>query len=88
MLALVNQLAGPGHVEITSAFIGTQPSSYPTNTIYLWTSGPQEAVLKVNLNPAAGLRCPPSRSGCGRPCAGPCPRPPSPSSPATWWARC
>ena len=58
VLALVSQLAGPGNVEITSAFIGTQPSSYPTNTIYLWTSGPQEAVLKVNLNRDAGLRLP------------------------------
>lgn len=55
VLALVRQLAGPGNVAITSAFVGTQPSSYPINTIYLWTSGPQEAVLKVNLNPKAGL---------------------------------
>jgi len=55
VLALVQQLAGPGNVAITSAFVGTQPSSYPINTIYLWTSGPHEAVLKVNLNPKAGL---------------------------------
>jgi len=58
VLALVDSLAGPDHVEITSAFIGTQPSSYPINTIYLWTSGPHEAVLKVNLDPKAGLRLP------------------------------
>jgi len=55
VLGLVQQLAGPGNVAITSAFVGTQPSSYPINTIYLWTSGPHEAVLKVNLNPKAGL---------------------------------
>ena len=28
-----------------SAYVGTQPASYPVNTIHLWTSGPQEAVL-------------------------------------------
>lgn len=38
-----------GHVDISSAFIGTQPSSYPINTVFLWTSGPHEAVIKINL---------------------------------------
>lgn len=36
-------------VEITSAFVGTQPSSYPVNLIHLWTSGPHEAVIRINL---------------------------------------
>jgi multidrug efflux pump subunit AcrB len=31
--------------------VGSQPSSYPVNTIYLWTSGPHEAVLLVSLKP-------------------------------------
>jgi multidrug efflux pump subunit AcrB len=43
--------AGPDNVAITSCFVGTQPASYPINTIYLWTSGPQEAVLLVALKP-------------------------------------
>jgi multidrug efflux pump subunit AcrB len=30
-------------------FIGTQPSSYPVNLVHLWTSGPHEAMLKINL---------------------------------------
>jgi multidrug efflux pump subunit AcrB len=45
-----------GNVEISSAFIGTQPSSYPINTVYLWTSGPQESVIKINLKKNSGLR--------------------------------
>ncbi|MGA0560598.1 efflux RND transporter permease subunit [Larkinella sp. VNQ87] len=49
VLSAIHTIAGPGGVAISSAFVGTQPSSYPINTIYLWTSGPQEAVLKVNL---------------------------------------
>ncbi len=36
-------------VEISSAFIGVQPASYPINTIHLWTGGPHEAVLTVAL---------------------------------------
>ncbi len=36
-------------VEITSAFVGTQPSSYPVNLVHLWTSGPHEAVIRINL---------------------------------------
>ncbi len=41
--------AGPDNVAITLAFVGAQPPSYPINSIYLWTSGPQEAVLLVAL---------------------------------------
>ncbi|OYW11427.1 MAG: hypothetical protein B7X34_03190 [Acidobacteriia bacterium 12-62-4] len=43
-------------VEISSAFIGVQPASYPINTIFLWTSGPHEAVFQVALKPQATLR--------------------------------
>jgi len=42
---------GPDNISITSGFIGVQPANYPINTIYLWTSGPQEAVLLVALKP-------------------------------------
>jgi multidrug efflux pump subunit AcrB len=51
LLALTDSIAGKGNVEITSAFIGTQPSSYPVNYIYLWTSGPNESVTKIRLRP-------------------------------------
>ncbi len=44
-----------GNVEISSAFVGTQPSSYPVGLIHLWTSGPNEAVIKVNLKKDAGI---------------------------------
>jgi multidrug efflux pump subunit AcrB len=42
---------GPNNVSASLGFIGSQPSSYPVNTIYLWTSGPHEAVLLVSLKP-------------------------------------
>jgi multidrug efflux pump subunit AcrB len=55
-LDLIKREIGPENVEITSAFIGVQPASYPVNTIYLFTSGPQEAVMQVALKPSATLR--------------------------------
>jgi multidrug efflux pump subunit AcrB len=36
--------------------VGAQPPNYPINTIYLWTSGQHEAVLRVALDPAAKIR--------------------------------
>jgi multidrug efflux pump subunit AcrB len=48
-LDLIKNEAGPDNVAISLAFVGAQPPSYPINTIYLWTSGPQEAVLLVAL---------------------------------------
>jgi multidrug efflux pump subunit AcrB len=49
LLAITERIAGKGNVEITSAFVGTQPSSYPVNLIHLWTSGPNESVTKIKL---------------------------------------
>src|SRR5712671_7256158 len=55
-LDIVHREAGPQNVEITLGFVGVQNAAYPINTIYLWTSGPEEAVLQVQLNPQAGIR--------------------------------
>ena len=52
----INQAAGPNNVEITLGYIGVQPSSYPINTIFLWTGGSHEGVLQVSLRPEAGIR--------------------------------
>ncbi|HWV68150.1 efflux RND transporter permease subunit [Chitinophaga sp.] len=42
-------------VEISSAFVGVQPSSYPVNLIHLWTSGPHESVTKIKLKKGSGI---------------------------------
>lgn len=49
LLKTVEEIVGVGNVAITSAFIGTQPSSFPVNLIHLWTSGPHEAAVRINL---------------------------------------
>ena len=54
LLALADSITN-GNVEISSAFVGTQPSSYPINNIYLWTSGPHESVIKINLKKESGI---------------------------------
>jgi multidrug efflux pump subunit AcrB len=51
VLDAIAEAAGPENVEASLGFIGSQPSSYPVNTIYLWTAGPHEAVLMVSLKP-------------------------------------
>ena len=55
VLGLISEAAGTGKVAITSAFVGLQPPTYAINPIYLYTSGPQEAVIKVNLVKGSGV---------------------------------
>jgi multidrug efflux pump subunit AcrB len=55
-LDTIRSEAGPDNVAITLAFVGAQPASYPINSIHLWTSGPQEAVLLVALKPGSHIR--------------------------------
>ena len=56
ILKIVDSLAGKGNVAITSSFAGLQPPTYAINSIFLWTSGPHEAVIKVNLKKNSGIR--------------------------------
>jgi multidrug efflux pump subunit AcrB len=51
----IQKAAGPGNVDITLGYVGVQPSSYPINTIFLWTGGSHEGVLQVALTPTAPI---------------------------------
>jgi multidrug efflux pump subunit AcrB len=55
VLDTIAEAAGPENVAASLGFVGSQPSSYPVNTIYLWTSGPHEAVLLVALKPERAI---------------------------------
>jgi multidrug efflux pump subunit AcrB len=44
-----------GAVDLTLSYVGVQGSSYPINTVFLWTGGPQEAVMNVSLRPSNGM---------------------------------
>jgi multidrug efflux pump subunit AcrB len=50
----IKDAAGANNVDISLGYVGTQGASYPINTVFLWTSGPQEAVMNVALRPEAG----------------------------------
>ncbi len=52
-LDVIQREAGQGSVRITSDFVGLIPSSYPVDLIHLFTSGPQDAIIQVALNPNA-----------------------------------
>src|SRR5207248_9173100 len=55
-LAAIGELTGPDKVSMSVAFGGVSPSSYTINTVYLWTAGPEEVVLRVALKPHSGVR--------------------------------
>ncbi|WP_310590503.1 efflux RND transporter permease subunit [Dyadobacter sp. CY261] len=48
-LNLIKSEVGKENVEISSAYVGTVPSSYGTSNIFVFNSGPHEAVLQVSL---------------------------------------
>jgi multidrug efflux pump subunit AcrB len=56
VLNQIHDAAGPGNVDITLGYVGLQPSSYPINTIFLWTGGSHEGVLQVALEPDAPIQ--------------------------------
>jgi multidrug efflux pump subunit AcrB len=48
-MEVIKSDVGPENVDITTDYVGVQPTSYPVNTIFLFTSGQHEAVLRVAL---------------------------------------
>jgi multidrug efflux pump subunit AcrB len=48
-LQVLEKLVGRENIQVTSAFIGQHPGQFSTSPLYLFMSGPQEAVLQVQL---------------------------------------
>jgi len=46
---ILGNIVGKNHIAITSTMVGTHPSSFSTNPIYMFMAGPQEAVMQVSL---------------------------------------
>ncbi|MBA4067630.1 MAG: acriflavin resistance protein [Isosphaera sp.] len=53
---LIREEAGAGNVTATVGYVGMIPTQYPVQGPYVWTSGPEECVMKVSLRPGSGLR--------------------------------
>jgi multidrug efflux pump subunit AcrB len=49
ILKIIEREAGAGNVDTTLGYVGTQSSDHPINAIYLWTGGPEEGVLQVQM---------------------------------------
>jgi multidrug efflux pump subunit AcrB len=54
-LAIIDEEAGAGNVAISLGYVGLIGSSYPINNVYLWTRGPEEAVLRIALRKQSGV---------------------------------
>ena len=55
VLRQISDAAGPGNVATTLGYVGTQGAAYPINTVFLWTTGPHEAVINVALRSGAHI---------------------------------
>jgi multidrug efflux pump subunit AcrB len=47
---ILGSIVGKNHIAITSTMVGSHPSSFSTNPIYLFMAGPQEAVMQISLS--------------------------------------
>jgi multidrug efflux pump subunit AcrB len=52
---IARQAGGQDKVNISVSLVGTASYNYPINAIFLWTAGPQEAVLRVALKRDSGI---------------------------------
>src|ERR1017187_3403877 len=56
VLASIQEVAGIENLDLSLGYVGTQGSSYPINSVFLWTSGPQQAIINVGLKQGASLK--------------------------------
>jgi RND family efflux transporter MFP subunit len=54
-LDIIQHEVGEQNVKVSIGYVGTQPTTYAISNLYMWTSGPQEAVLLVSLRSDAHL---------------------------------
>jgi multidrug efflux pump subunit AcrB len=56
VLGIIEKESSRENISITSAFVGQQPATYAINSIFTWTGGPHEAILKVKLSDNSGIK--------------------------------
>jgi multidrug efflux pump subunit AcrB len=56
VLASIRDVAGENNLDLSLGYVGTQGSSYPINAVFLWTSGPQQAIINVGLKQDSSIR--------------------------------
>ena len=56
VLKVIQDKVGADKMDITLGYVGTIPSTYPINSVYQWSRGPEEAIMRVKLKRDSGLR--------------------------------
>ncbi|MHB1078279.1 MAG: efflux RND transporter permease subunit [Prosthecobacter sp.] len=60
-LAIIGEETGPDNVSISMGLVGVHAPNYPVNLIYQWNSGPEEAILQIQLKDGSGVAISPLR---------------------------
>ena len=55
ILDTVKQKVGENNVGLTLGYIGTVPASFPINSVYHFSRGPEEGLLRIALKPDSGI---------------------------------
>ncbi len=56
VLNSIHETAGSTNLALSLGYVGTQGSSYPINAVFLWTSGPHQAIINVDLKPGSSVK--------------------------------
>jgi multidrug efflux pump subunit AcrB len=56
VLAAIRDTAGEKNLGLSLGYVGVQGSSYPINDVFLFTNGPQQAIINVGLQRDSALR--------------------------------
>ncbi|MHB1082022.1 MAG: efflux RND transporter permease subunit [Prosthecobacter sp.] len=60
-LAIIGEETGSDKVSISMGLVGVHAPNYPVNLIHQWNSGPEEAMLQIQLKDGSGVAISPLR---------------------------
>ncbi len=61
VLKSIEESVGPENVALTLGYVGTVPASFPINSVYQFSRGPEEAILRVSLKKGSGIAVEPMK---------------------------
>jgi len=56
VLGAIRETAGENNLDLSLGYVGVQGSSYPINDVFLFTNGPQQAIMNVGLRADSSLK--------------------------------
>ncbi len=55
VLQTIEAKVGADKIDLTLAYVGSIPSTYPINAVFQWSRGPEEAILRIALKHGSGV---------------------------------